>query len=200
MKDKISALAVKIKQLVSPPKKDSKSEEDEDKKRKILFIILIFITLLAVGVTVWALFFREAVPTLAPDYAPQEIEQNAEPMGDDGDDKLEQPEGGGAVSLTYSRDVTIDLSDKKATLMFGNPTKSNQDMLVQIVIHDTVVVQSGRLLPGNQVTKLNLIDGVEKQLQPGGYDGKIVVYYYQQDTGEKAIVNTEIPVTITVKN
>ena len=45
---------------------------------------------------------------------------------------------------------------------------------------------------------LNLLDGAEKKLAAGGYDGKIVVLYYDRTSGEKAMVNTEIPVTVTV--
>lgn len=169
------------------------------KIKKILIPVLLLITLIAIGVTIWALFFRNTAPVLAPDYAPVEEEANAEPIGDDDSEKMEAEEGGGAVSLTYSTEVTIDLSDKAASLVFANPSKSVQDMVVQIVIDDTVIVQSGTLKPGNQVTTLDLLDGAESQLQPGGYDGKFVVFYYDPDTGEKAVVNTEIPITITVQ-
>lgn len=169
------------------------------KTKKILIPVLILITLIAIGVTIWALFFRNTAPVLSPDYAPVEEETNAQPIGDDDSEKMEAEEGGGAVSLTYSNEVTIDLSDKTASLLFANPGKSLQDMVVQIVIKDTVIVQSGTLKPGNQVTKLNLLDGAEKELQPGGYDGTFVVFYYDQDSGEKAVVNTEIPITVTVK-
>ena len=160
------------------------------KGKKILIPVLLLITLIAIGVTIWALCFRDTAPVLAPDYAPVEEESNAQAIEDDSGEKLEAEEGGGAVSLTYSNEVTID---------FANPGKSVQDMVVQIVIDDTVIVQSGTLKPGNQVTTLNLLDGAEKQLQPGGYDGKFVVFYYDPDTGEKAVVNTEIPITITVQ-
>lgn len=83
--------------------------------------------------------------------------------------------------------------------MFVNPGKSNQDMVIQIVIQDTVVVQSGTLEAGNQVKTLDLLEGMEKKLAPGGYEGKFVVFYYSQENGEKAIVNTDIPVEITVQ-
>lgn len=179
-----------------------------DKKTRIIIIILIIVALLALCVTLWAVFLRdgkEIAPAesssetaLAPDYAPKDVESNAEPMGDEGDEKMSQPEGGGAVSLTYSKDVSINLSDKTCSLLFGNPTRSNQDMVVQIIIQDEVIVESGRLEPGNQVTKLDLTDEAAAKLSAGGYEGKISVLYYQQDTGEKAIVNTEIPVTIEV--
>ena len=59
-------------------------------------------------------------------------------------------------------------------------------------------MQSGRLRPGNQVTSLDLLDGAANQLAAGGYDGKFVVLYYDQQSGEKAMIHTEIPVTVTV--
>ena len=174
-----------------------KTEKKKDKTR-LLILLLLLITLLAVCVTVWALFFRDSGPALAPDYAPQEMEQHAETIPDDSGEKMDKPEGGGSVSLTYSNKVTIDLSDKAAALYFANPGKSNQDMVIQITIQDTVIVQSGTLVPGQQVKLLDLLEGAEKQLSAGGYEGKFVVLYYDQTSGEKAMVNTEIPITINV--
>lgn len=165
---------------------------------KVLILILLLITVVALCVTIWAVFFREPV-VLAPDYAPQQEEQNAETIPDDSGEKMESPQGGGSVSLTYSNEVTIDLSDKTASLYFANPGKSNQDMVLQVLIQDTVIIQSGTLKPGNQVSTIDLLDGAAKQLQPGGYDGKFLVLYYSPETGEKAMVNTEIPITITVE-
>ena len=169
-------------------------------KTTILVAILALITVAAVCITVWALFFRDSggQQVLAPDYAPQNKEENAETIPDDTGDKMENPEGGGSVSLTYSNEVTIDLSDKAAALYFANPGKSNQDMVIQIAIQDTIILQSGTLSPGNQVKLLNLLEGAEDMLQPGGYEGKFVVLYYDQTSGEKSMVNTEIPITINV--
>lgn len=170
----------------------------ENKKKYLIILLLLLITVLAVGLSVWAIWFRDSATVLAPDYAPQQTEENAEPIGDDNDEKLSQPEGGGAVGLTYAKEVSISLSDKSATLLFANPTKSNQDMVLQLVIDDVVVLQSGRLEPGNKVSTLNLLDGAEKRLTAGGYDGKFVVLYYDRTSREKAMVNTEIPLTVTV--
>ena len=171
-------------------------------KTTIIIAILAVITVAALCVTMWALFLREPDDSnkviLAPDYAPQNQEENAETIPDDTSDKMENPEGGGAVSLTYSNEVTIDISDKAAALYFANPGKSNQDMVIQIAIRDTVILQSGTLSPGNQVKLLNLLEGAEEMLQPGGYEGKFIVLYYDQTSGEKSMVNTEIPITINV--
>ena len=184
---------------------DDEDYDDEDveekKKRKIWIILLILaiITVVAIAVTIWALFFIEPIPSmLAPDYAPQELEQNAEDMGDSDADKLDAPEGGGAVNLMFQDKVTIDLGDNIASLYYGNPSQSTQDVLVQIVVQDTLIAESGRLVPGKQIKKLELEDEATDMLLPGGYKGKLVLSYYNPETSEKAAVNTEIPVSITV--
>ena len=155
--------------------------------------------LLSSGVTVWSLFFREPDVVLNPDYAPEQMEPNQSPIPGDTGEKAESAEGGGSVSLNYSNRVTVDLSDGKATLYFANPGKSNQDMLVQMVIQDELLVQSGRLTPGNQITELELLPDAAQKLAPGGYDGKFVLSYYHPETQEKAMVNTEIEIFVTVQ-
>lgn len=183
---------------------------EKKEKKKWLVALLILLTCSSIGVAVWAICFKsnskadaqQPKPTdgpsiLEPDKAPGNKEENAESMGDQGDKKLDQPEGGGAVSLTYSKDVTIDLSDKMVTLLFGNPSRSNQEMVVEIVIQNHIIVQSDILAPGYQVKKLALDDG--SKLKPGIYSGKFKILYFDADTGEKAVVNTEIPIDIEVK-
>ena len=160
-----------------------KNSNDKQKdKTKWIILLLLLITVGAVCVTVWALFFRSTSVVLAPDYAPEETEAYAQTIPNDSGEKKKSEDGGGSVSLTYSNQVSIDLSDESASLMFANPGRSNQDMIIQIVIQDQVIVQSGA-----------------KKLSPGGYEGMFLILYYSQETGEKAIVNTEIPIHITVK-
>ena len=177
----------------------NQNEKKKDNRSTLIIVILLLITLLAVSVTIWALFFRTPDVILNPDYAPQETEKNQQPIEGDTGDKMENPQGGGAVSLSYSTKVTIDLSEEEAKLNFGNPGKSTQDMVVQIVIQDQILVQSGKLTPGNRVTVLDLLEGAAAKLTPGGYEGKFVVLYYDPETGEKAVVNTEIPISVTVQ-
>lgn len=169
------------------------------KKATIFVIILSLITTAAVSVTVWTLFFRDNTVILAPDYAPVETEPNAESIPGDNSNRVESPEGGGSVSLSYSTEIIIDLKTGTATLFFANPGKSNHDMVLQIVIQENMILQSGRLTPGNQVTKLELLDGAVQKLQSGGYDGLLLIFYYDQQSGEKAMINTEIPVSVTVR-
>ncbi len=172
------------------------SEHSNEKKNRLL-TVLVFITVFAVAIAVWALFFRNSGPVMVPDYAP-EMEENAEAIPGDMGESCQSSEGEGSVSITYSRDVTVNLEEETAGLYFANPSKSNHDMMLQIVIQNTVVAQSGKLEPGKQLTELNLIKGIANRLSAGVYEGKFAIFYYHPETGEKSIVNTEIPVTITV--
>ena len=166
-------------------------QKEKSSITRILLILFIVAASAAIAVIIWALYFREPEVVLSPDYAPREEEPCAEDIPDDSGEKLTSPEGGGSVSITYSRDVAVDLGDRRAALHFANPGKSNQDMVVQIVIRDNVK-------PGKQVDSLELLDGAEEQLTAGTYEGAFNVLYYDPESGEKAVVNTEIPIQITV--
>ena len=168
-------------------------------KKNLLVYILLLITVAAVAVSVWALFFRTPDARLAPDYAPVETERYAWPIPEDHEQGTQAQPGSGSVSLTYANEVFIDLSDGVVDLLFANPGRSNQDVVLQIVIRDTVILQSGRITPGNQVTALTLPADAAEILSPGGYEGSFRVFYYDPVSGEKAIVNTEIPISVTVE-
>lgn len=165
-----------------------------EKRSKVLVAALAAVTCVSVCVALWALFGRSPTPVLPPDELPA-AEENALPSGDDGGEKMDQPEGGGAVNITYSNQVSISLSEGTAQLFFSNPSRSNQSMVLEIVIQGTTVVQSGTLAPGNQVETLPLLDAAK--LSPGGYEGKFHVVFYDED-GRQAMLNTEIPISITV--
>ena len=92
----------------------------------------------------------------------------------------------------------MDLGNASVELLFANPGRSNQDMVLQIVIRDQVILQSGRIEPGNQIAQLDLGADGAAMLSPGGYEGCFRVFYYDPVSGEKAIVSTEIPISVTV--
>lgn len=173
------------------------NEKQAHKQEKLMWALLL-ITVAAVATTVWALFFRQTEGVLMPDYAPVETEVHAQPIPDDRPQQNQAQPGTGSVSLTYSNQVTVSLGNKTASLLFANPGNSNQDMVLQLLIQDTLIFQSGRLTPGNQMKTLELEPDAEKRLTPGGYEGCFMVYYYDTVSAEKAIVNTQIPVSVTV--
>lgn len=134
---------------------------------------------------------------LAPDLAPEETEPNIETIPNDTGTKPNNSDGG-SVRLTYSDQVTIDLSEADASLYFGNPGQSNQDMILRIIIQDKVIAQSGLIPAGYQIQNLALLPDATSLLQLGTYSGKFAIYYYDQETDELASVNTEIPITVVV--
>ncbi len=166
----------------------------------IIIILLVVLIVLFAAVSVWAIFFREpeTPEVLAPDYAPIQQDTNATDIENDSTDKLDAPQGGGAVGLTYSNIVNVDLSDKTVSLMFQNPGRSLNDMVLQVMVQDTLLAQSNLLIPGKQINTLALNEQAIPLLQAGGYTGKFVVSIYDPETGEKAMLDAQVEITINV--
>ena len=101
------------------------------------------------------------------------------------------------MNITYSNEVTISLADSAATVQITNPTRSNQSMLIQLMIQDVKVGQSGTIPPGNQLTVIPLDENIT--LEPGKYEGMFHLLFFDTETNEQANLNTNIPVTLTVE-
>lgn len=169
------------------------------KQLTIIASVLALVLILAIGVTIWALFFRDSgTPPITPDYPPQGTEQNQKPLEGDEGEKIDSPEGGGAINVTYRTNVTVDLSDNKVTLLYANPKTSNQNVAILIMIDDLVVAKSDQITPGHGVDTLSLEEYAKERLTVGGYDGELVIRAYDPETGEKAMVDTKGEITITV--
>ena len=165
---------------------------------KMASIVIISITLIMAIGSVY--FLLKTKNTLKPDYAPGVIDKNAVPLPDD-KEKMTASEGGGAVSLSYSNKVSIDLKTKELTLYFQNPSKSTHNMVLEVMVtqnNKEVTIAKSDILPvGYAIYKLKLLDDIK--LLQGGYNGKFNIIYYDEVTQEKAAVNTDIPITIAVE-
>lgn len=164
------------------------------KKTKILLCAAIAV--LGLG-TVVAVSSFTSDKTLLPDRAPIEVDSNAV-IEAQSDDKLTTPPGGGACSLSYGKDISIDLSAGNASLYFSNGGSSLQNVAVTLVVQDTAILQSGLLPPGGTLKSLTLPEeGIP--LQQGGYDGELWVQFYDE-AGTPLPVNTQLKgMTIEVK-
>lgn len=161
---------------------------------RILILLLACITAAAVSVTVGAVFFRKTVSMmLTPDSVKDESNE----------EKMKSELGGGSISMAYRKTVTISLAEKTVKLMFQNPVKSVNDMLLQLAVvssdgEEIVIAQSDLIKPGNEITKMDLIDE-EGFLWEGSYKGKFNVFCYAPDSGEKSIVDGSVEgISITV--
>jgi hypothetical protein len=158
--------------------------------------------LLAVAVTaaasflIWNTFFHApSGATLVPD-GDLTVEDRSVDLGDGQEEKLPQTEGGGAVNISFSTDIQVSLTDRMASLHYDNPSSSNQSMVVEVVVQDTVLMRSGYLDPGYGLESLPLEDGIT--LSQGDYNGSFLVFFYDQETRAQASPEVEIPVTVHV--
>lgn len=172
--------------------------EQKNKKQKLIIILLIIGIVICIGVTIWALFFRDGDTTT--DYPPKGIEAGQLPLEDDNSNKLDSPEGGGAINVTFGTTATVSLSDKTVTLYYANPNASNQDVSVLIMVEDLVVAQSDLINPGNYINELKLTDKAKSALQEGVYNAELVIRAHNPDSGEKAMVDTKGELTLNVAN
>ena len=174
-----------------------KLKKNKPNTRKINIILVIGI-ILCIGALVFLLLWDNQ--TLTPDYAPGTIDTNAIKEDDSGK-KMDVSEGGGAVSLSYSNVVAINLSNKKVQLYFKNPSKSRENIVLQLIIEqndkETVIAKSDLIPAGYAIYKLDLENNVK--LKKGGYDGIFRITYYNEESGAKEIVDTEIEVSIEVE-
>lgn len=185
-------------------KQESGTEKTKRKRLLIFLAALVIVAVVAVAaVLLWEHVFRDTAPVLAPDQAPA-AEENAKDMeGEQNTDKMEAEEGGGAVTISYEKEVAVSLSAQTASLKFQNPTRSINDMVLQLAIvsadgTETVIAQSGTIHPGKELNELDLIKDAAV-LSAGTYTGEFIILYYDPDTGEKAMVNTKITgIEITV--
>lgn len=177
--------------------KEKQSTEEKEEKRKKWILLLLLLILLFLLLTLCILIFRYKNP-IKPDYPPQGMEANQEMIDGDKSEKMDSPEGGGAINVTYGMDVTVDLSEEKVSFYYANPNSSNQNVAVSIQIEDLVVAKSDLIAPGNQLKELPLEEYAKERLQIGGYDAKLVVRAYDPESGEKAMVDTNGSITVTV--
>ena len=173
-------------------------------KKRILLILMVSVMLLSV----FSIGFVSCgddepegpvtIPGITPDYPAPPVDEGAEDVEDD-ESKLEAPEGGGAVGMIYSNEVEIDLSDKKATLLFANPNRSTHNVSIQLVVQGNVLAESGLLTPAKRITTLDVKDGINIPAGVYANDAKILVRFYDPETNACSIVNSEIVITLTVR-
>mgnify|MGYP004641570089 FL=1 len=206
-------MSVKEKENGTPVQTPQKQEPEKSFERtrrdlRLAALLLLLPILLLVIRTGWFKPADDGKVVLAPDYPLIKDEPNSQPT-EDNQQKFEVSENGGAVALNYSDKVEYGLSDQTVTLFFANPGSSTQAVVLQIIVYGGVNVDTGKpeeyllaesgiLRPGYYVERLDADLESNVSLASGVYSGVMRVLFYNEDTGERAVVNTEIPVNISV--
>ena len=118
--------------------------------------------------------------------------------GGSGGGKVESEIGGGFVSMIYTKEAHVDLSDSTIDMYFLNPYKSNHSVVLELYVtfmdQHWLVAKSGRVDAGyglktmtfNQ--KVDLVPTTETRI----YKGKYVIRFYDPETGERSVFTTEV--------
>lgn len=204
----------------------------KNKKNMILIILLCLVTVASLTVTVVLLTKNTKTVGNPNQYPAVSEDPGAQPIGEvTSQPALTNPEGGGAVSLTYSKKATAPKGNGIASIQFQNPAKSNQSIVIQLQITDKelikkigktgrtaadkakiesagynsetsrmTIAESGLLAPGYKLSTLQLKALPDGTVLPAGnYSAVYYILAYNKNTNERAIVNMQIPITLTIQ-
>lgn len=175
-------------------------KEKNNSKKWYLLLLLLLLLITVASVTVSVVTVLRGSEKKPPDYLLPPDDTNAETMGGETpDDTMAPPsEGGSAISIHYSDKISISLASGKATMRLGNPKKSLASMSASIIVQNVVIFESGLLRPGYVLRETDIPQEKLAMLSEGKYNGIFRLSFYDE-SGEKSIVQSEIPVEITVK-
>lgn len=148
--------------------------------------------------------------SIPPEHPMPDRDENSIPVvGDEdsgtGGGRVESEVGGGFVSMIFTKEAEVDLSDAKIDMYFVNPQQSNHSVAIELYVtfmdRHWLVASSGRVDADYGIRamtfneKVSLTPTTEQRI----YKGKYVVRYYNPDSGERSVFTTEITdVIITV--
>ena len=196
----------KEKTLGAGGKNAPKSGEEKNNKNLVRILSAVLLVLLIVVILLLLRSCQGQSPAgpskvLEPDYPQMTEDPNADTIPDDDSEKPVVSNGGGSVTISFMDNVTYSLSTGELSLYYQNPNASTHNVVVQVILEngedEYLLAQSGILTPGHQVTALQA-DAGAPQLSVGGYNGKLKLLFYDPETGERAIVDTDIPCTVSV--
>ena len=161
---------------------------------RLLFILI----LLGLGAGILVLTLILAL-LLKPDV--QELD-NVMPEPDQYIERLEETDetappldGGGTVSMIYKLKADLNLSTGEISMYFQNPGNSNHDVVLSMYIvsgdQQIKIATSGRLPAGTGLYTM-AFDKSSAKLREGQYEALYRVAYYNPETGERALVESDI--------
>ncbi len=206
----------------------------KNKKLLIIIIVLCFIAITSTAIAV-VLLIDNAKPVDNQNVYPPVKDPGAVPIDEEGTTQppLENPEGGGAVSIIFTKQATAPKGDGVADILFQNPARSNQSIVIQLHVTDKelieklgktggtaadkakieeaegydseksrmIIAESGLIAPGYKLSKLQLKALPDGTVLPkGNYNAIYYILAYDKDTNERAFVNMQIPITLTIEN
>lgn len=106
-----------------------------------------------------------------------------------------------SLSFTLGQEITVSLSSGECQFYFTNPSGNTNCVILSLVVENedgtrTEIAHTGAVYPGYRLESATLLEGAS--LSAGSYSGYAVLTSYDVDTHDKAMVETELPVNLTV--
>lgn len=170
----------------------------QTKHTKFLTGCLAAITLISVSLCAFVLISNRRAKPIMPDYMPVEQDEYVSTIPPEylEETKMDIPESGGGAIIICDTEITAHLQTGEIDMFYQNPANSPSAVVLQLVVADEVVAQSGSIYPGYQLQDMHLLDTA--RLQEGGYYGIVRIAYYDPISSEKALIDTDIEVSVTV--
>lgn len=140
---------------------------------------------------------KEYVPIMAD----ASIVQNKE-------EKLGKRNNDNKVSFEVSDTLVVDaatLTTQSESYVINNPSRgANYDFVATLYMtdsngNDVEVYRSGRIPIGYHIKSLTLVPPGGVTLSEGYYKAKLVFSFYHHDSGEKGMVDSDVPITIKIQ-
>lgn len=162
-------------------------------KNRLPIFLLILLLAVIIASVIWFAFFRQPAD---PVVIPPSVDPNVSVIeGDNDSEKMEAPEGGGAVRLTYSLDAILTFSTGDIRMYFQNPNVSTQNIALTLYLlngeEQIKIAESGMIEPGYGLSSMEFIEN-SAVLSVGTYEALYVVSFFDPETGEKALVESNI--------
>ena len=168
---------------------------EKDKRRNLVkkIIIIILILLMLIGFYIKSSTeYNTSIPTTFPELHNYAIKINDESHLTDED----SDENKSAVVICGSN-ATVHLNDNIVDYYYKNVYRSKSSVVIQLLIDNKVIAQSGGLPPGYQTYKIDYNQKIK--LSPGTYEGVVIISFYNLDTNELETVNSKISIPIIIE-
>ena len=155
----------------------------------LILIGLLILAGILLGLLLWFMS-RPAALNPIPDPDP-----NSQQIEDDESEKMQSEQGGGAVSMVYTLSAYYSLSSDTIEIFFENPNSSNHEVGLEFYLESDgkviCIARSGLIAPGYRLDQMK-INKKAVTLKEGNYTGYYHVEYYNPETGERALVESNI--------
>jgi hypothetical protein len=163
-------------------------------KEKKSFLPFMLIPLLLALLVAIILLLPIVEPDDEPIFAPVPRDEDSVPIPGE----VIEPREGNHMSFQFQKDISASLSTGNATLNFKNPGYANHDVVVQLILEDVVIAESGAVSPGFQLEHLRLDFPSGAVVPTGVYDATIAMVYYEIGTHNRSMFESNFPVVLTV--